>query len=258
MKHFPGIFVLIAMVACASPRQEQPTEARATPKRSFTPNLIKAFEAHGGIDHWDDFQTLTYEKVGEEENEKQIIDLRNRKVRLSTSAYTIGFDGEEVWVTPDSTSFHRNARFYHNLYFYFFALPYLAADPGVNLTDQGQAEIEGVTYDKTLMTFGENVGDSPKDQYVLYFDETGILRLINYSATYFDESRATQYSAILYENWTDVKGMKLPQKLVWYKWKNDTLGEKRGEVEFTNLALSTEAMDESTYAKPEGAYVSPK
>ncbi|MDW3192301.1 MAG: hypothetical protein R8G66_08050 [Cytophagales bacterium] len=260
MKHFPAILVLIAMVACSAPQQDQQADIPPPPPptRSFTATMTKAFEAHGGIDNWDKFQTLTYEKVGEEENEKQVIDLKNRKVRVSTSDFTIGFDGTDVWVTPDSTAFPRNARFYHNLYFYFFALPYLAADPGVNLTDLGQVEIEGVTYDKTLMTFGENVGDSPKDQYVLYFDETGILRLINYSVTYYDESRATQYSAIRYENWTDVNGVQLPQALNWYKWENDTLGEKRGGAEFTNITLSTEAMDESTYAKPEGAYVSPK
>lgn len=259
MKHILGILLLLVMVACSTPKQEPAAEVPpVSPKRSFTPTTTKAFAAHGGIDQWDSFRTLTYEIVGEEENEKQIIDLKNRKVRVSKSDYTIGFDGTDVWLTPDSTAFSRNARFYHNLYFYFFALPYLAADPGVNLEDLGQVEIEGIKYDKTLMTFGENVGDSPKDQYVLYFDETGILRLINYSVTYYDESRATQYSAIKYGNWTDVNGMKLPQELVWYKWENDTLGEKRGGAEFTNLTLSTEAMDESTYAKPEGAYVSPK
>lgn len=258
MKYFLGILMLIAMLACSTSNQNPPAEAPSMPKRSFTPTINKAFAAHGGIDKWDSFQTLTYEKVGEEENEKQIIDLKNRKVNISTSDYTIGFDGEEVWVTPDSTAFPRNARFYHNLYYYFFALPYLAADPGVNLTDLGQVEIEGITYDKSLMTFGDNVGDSPKDQYVLYFDESGILKLINYSVTYYDESRATQYSAIRYENWTNVNGIQLPQELVWYKWENDSLGEKRGGAEFTNLSLSTEAMSESTFAKPEGAYVSPK
>lgn len=258
MKHLPGIFVLILMVACSAPQKDQPTETPTAPRRSFSSILTKAFEVHGGIDNWDKFRTLTFEIVGEEENEKQVIDLRNRKVNVSTSNYTIGFDGTDVWVTPDSTAFSRNARFYHNLYFYFFALPYLAADPGVTATDQGQVEIDGVTYDKILMTFGENVGDSPKDQYVLYFDETGILRLINYSVTYYDESRATQYSAIRYENWTDVNGMKLPRELVWYKWENETLGDKRGGAKFTNITLSTEAMSESTYTKPDGAYVSPK
>lgn len=257
MKQIPVLLALL-VVACSAPSEKPQAEAPAAPKRSFSPTVTKAFNAHGGIDAWDEFQTLTYEKVGEKENEKQVIDLKNRKVNVSTSEYTIGFDGQEVWVMPDSAAFPRNARFYHNLYFYFFALPYLAADPGVFLTDQGKAEVDGTTYDKVLMTFGENVGDSPKDQYVLYFDESGIMRMINYSVTYYDESRATQYSAIRYDDWTSVSGMLLPQKLSWYRWENDSLGEARGGAEFTNITLSREAADESLYRMPEGAYVSPK
>lgn len=257
MKQILGLLA-IAMVACSSPGNEPQGEAPTQPKRVFTPIVTKAFDAHGGIDKWDQFQTLKFDIVRDESSEKQIVDLKSRKVRINTDRYTLGFDGQDVWVTPDSAAFGGNARFYHNLMFYFFALPYLAADPGVNLKDLGKAEVSGKTYDKTLMTFGDDVGDSPKDQYVLYFDSEGILSLINYSVTYWDESRATQYNAIGYEDWTDVNGVLLPQTLVGYRWANDTLGDERYRRKFENFSLSTEAADAAEFAMPEGAYISPK
>ncbi len=256
MKHFFGLLLLI-LVACSAPKQEEQA-AETAPKRTFPPTLNKGFTAHGGIDKWDSFNTLKFDVVRDGGSEKQLVDLKSRKVRITTNDYTLGFDGQDVWVTPDSASFSGNARFYHNLLFYFFALPYLAADPGVTLTDEGKAEINGNSYDKVLMTFGDNVGDSPKDQYVLYFNDAGILKLINYSVTYFDESRATRYNAIGYEDWVDTNGVLLPQTLVGYRWDNDTLGEVRYRRKFENFELSTELADQNLFEMPEGAYISPK
>lgn len=255
MKYFIGLLTLV-VVACSAPTQEQP--AVEVPTRTFPANLKKGFDAHGGIENWDAFRSLKFDVVREEGNEKQLVDLKSRKVRIETPAYTLGFDGDEVWVTPDSAAFSGNARFYHNLLFYFFALPYLAADPGVNLSEAGKATINGITYDKVLMTFGENVGDSPKDQYVLYFDDQGIMRLINYSVTYFDENRATQYNAIGYEDWVNTNGIMLPQTLVGYVWSNDSLGDVRYRRKFENFELSKEAADQALFAMPAGAYISPK
>ena len=77
--------------------------------------IKKVFDAHGGFDRWYSMKSLTYFKGGE----KTVVNLRNRKIRVASDKKTIGFDGENVWVTPDTVEVG-NARFYHNLFFYFY------------------------------------------------------------------------------------------------------------------------------------------
>ena len=47
---------------------------------------------------------------------------------------------------------------------YWLLMPYKLRDPGVNLAYAGSEQIDGKTYDKLHLTFG-NVGLTPKDQY---------------------------------------------------------------------------------------------
>lgn len=47
---------------------------------------------------------------------------------------------------------------------YWLLMPYKLRDPGVNLTSEGTAEIDGKTYDKLHLTFGK-VGLTPGDRY---------------------------------------------------------------------------------------------
>ncbi len=255
--------VLFTIVACATPgdtsQQAQQAPASTETTREFPPTLAKAFEAHGGIDAWDQMQALEYDIVKEEGNEHQLIDLKSRKVLLTTADWTIGFNGEEVWVTPDSAALgRRNARFYHNLVFYFFALPYVAGDPGVNYEDLGPAEVRGQSLDRILLTYNAGVGDAPEDKYILYFDNQGILKLINYSVTYYDASRADRFNAIMFDDWTEVNGLLLPKTHIGYRWEGDSLGAERYVRRFDNLKISPEAPDASLFAMPEGAYISPR
>ena len=177
LAHFLWVLVIIS---CSQPQKEV-KEAQKPEDPSYPAFMSKAFQTHN-IEAWNKARTLKYELPKDEGSEKHTIDLKSRKVLLTSDEWTIGFDGSDVWLTPDSTA-HNNPRFYHNLYYYFFGLPYLANDPGVNLSNQGKAVVNGKEYSKVLMTFGENVGDAPDDQYILYFDDQGILRLINYSGT---------------------------------------------------------------------------
>ncbi|MEM9325754.1 MAG: hypothetical protein AAGA85_08865 [Bacteroidota bacterium] len=260
-KPYAFLGLIILSVACSTPQpaEQSSDNSQAAPQPRVYPEVLaKAFEVHGGIDNWSQMQTLAYDIVKESGNERQLIDLPNRKVHLSTDNWTVGFDGQDVWVMPDSAAVGRmNARFYHNLVFYFFALPYLAADPGVNYEDLGKATVNGTDYDRILMTFDGGVGDAPDDKYILYFDGEGVLGLINYSVTYFDTSRADQFNAIAYQDWTSFNGVLLPKTMVGYRWQGDSLGEERYTRRFDNIELSAEPTDPALFTKPDGAYVSP-
>lgn len=50
---------------------------------------------------------------------------------------------------------------------YWFLMPFKWNDPGVNLSYDGEEEIDGVLYDKVHLTF-DNVGLSPGDEYWAY------------------------------------------------------------------------------------------
>lgn len=50
---------------------------------------------------------------------------------------------------------------------YWFLMPFKWKDPGVNLSYDGEEEIDGVIYDKVHLTF-DNVGRSPGDEYWAY------------------------------------------------------------------------------------------
>lgn len=259
MKKIIYLLLLITLFSCSEMNSNSEEKQNAPKEQRLFPAALKAgFNAHGTIELWDKFNSLTFEFVKGEVIEKQQVDLKSRKVRITSPNYTIGFDGTDVWVMPDSASFDSNARFYHNLIFYFFGLPYLAADPGINYKDLGMVVVNGEEYKKVLFTFEENIGDSPEDQYVLYFNNENRLELINYSVTYFDNSRATKYNAIKYEDWESFDGILLPKTFIGYKWENDSLGDERYRRKFQNIQLSQDRFDDELFKKPSGAYVSPK
>lgn len=58
---------------------------------------------------------------------------------------------------------------------YWLLMPYKLLDPGVHLTYDGEETVDGVVYDKLLLTF-EEVGLTPGDRYWAYLNrETGLM-----------------------------------------------------------------------------------
>jgi hypothetical protein len=55
---------------------------------------------------------------------------------------------------------------------YWLLMPYKMMDPGVVLTYDGEAKEGEATYDKVRLTFGENIGLTPRDKYWAYVNRT--------------------------------------------------------------------------------------
>ena len=255
---------LVIAIAGCNP-QNQKSETNATENvvdiyENVIPELKACLEAHGGLAAWRDFGGLEYNRLSSSgAGDYSIIDLFSRKdlVRNDT-AYTVGFDGENVWVTPDKESM-KNPRFFHNLYFYFFAFPFVMADPGTNQEYLGEFSFNGNNYKKIKITYGQNVGDSPEDQYILWINaDNNLLEFINYSVTYFDASRAENYNALVYSEWNEIQGIKVPTLLSSYRWTDDSLGDARGSNRFSNIKFSTGQPDQSIFEVPEGAIIDEK
>lgn len=213
--------------------------------------MTQVFEAHGGYSRWEGMSALSFEMDGE----RHLIDLTNRKIRIIGESRTIGYDGEVVWVSPD-TAQTDGARFYHNLYFYFFAMPFVLGDPGIRYSPEGTRELLGKQYRGVKVAFDQGIGDSPDDNYILWVDpETNKMEWLMYTVTYGDDEPNTDYNLIRYASWETVVGLHLPTVLQWYEYANDSIGGVRGEALFSNIKIAADAPDPGLFAMPEGAQV---
>lgn len=252
------IVLMTAFAGCGPQPQEavQTVTEEIDYYENIIPELKACIMAHGGLDKWRSYGTLEYDRRPTNGGDHQLIDLYSRKVLLKNdTAYTIGYDGKEVWITPDMETM-KNPRFFHNLYFYFFSFPFVVADPGSIQEYLGETTFNGKNYKKIKITYGDGVGDAPEDQYILWIDaETNLLDFINYSVTYFDASRAERYNALDYSGWEQVNGMTVPNEFTSYRWENDSLGEKRGVTKFENITFTKEQPEGAIFEMPEGAMI---
>lgn len=219
--------------------------------------MKKGLEAHGGLDAWSKMKTMEFSFPKGEAKELHQVDLPTRKVRISHPDYTIGFDGSEAWVTPSKEAFGTmSPRFYHNLIFYFYAIPHVLSDPGINYEVLPDRVVNGKTLDAIKISFNDGVGDAPDDYYIAHFDkETHEFYFLLYTVTYFSGEANENFGAIVYDNWKEVNGLKVPQSMKGYKFAADTLGEQRYERVFDDIKLSADALDPSLFEIPEGGVI---
>ncbi|WP_420572565.1 DUF6503 family protein [Kordia sp.] len=257
---------LLFIVACNNTEKKAETpenkkeESKVVTKK-YPKNLQKVFDAHGGIDTWNKAQTLVYEMVKPDNTEKHITDLHSRKTRLEGKGFTIGYDGKDVWLAQkDSTAFRSNARFYHNLYFYFYAMPFVLGDDGITYEEEKSLSYDGVLYPGYKISYGENVGDSPEDNYFIYYNpETYKMEWLAYTVTYFNGKPSTKRGYIRYGDWQKINGVVLPKVLTWFTTDEEgNVKEPRNSVEFSNVSLTEKTMEASTYARPTDGVIVPK
>ncbi|MEQ9402086.1 MAG: DUF6503 family protein [Cyclobacteriaceae bacterium] len=257
MKYLITSIIIISLATGCQPNQPAENagaeEVTPAPTEHHSENLAKIFEAHGGFQKWASMKQLSYTKGGE----STITNLSNRKIRLVSEKQTIGFDGENVWITPDSVDAGR-ARFYHNLYFYFYAMPFVVGDPGAFYKDVDPRKIKGEPLNGIKVSYGESVGDSPEDFYIIWYDpETYKMKWLMYTVTFRSGEANENYRLIKYDQWAEFEGLLLPTTIQWHEYKDGIEGEMSNEVVFENIALSTEAPSEDLFEMPEGAQIAP-
>ncbi|MGC6431457.1 MAG: DUF6503 family protein [Jejuia sp.] len=258
MKHF----VLLLVVICAACKNNKTTsepysEENLDITTSIYPdNISNVFKAHGGIDNWNTFKGLTFEMELPEGKEVTTTDLKSRKSLIETDKFKIGYDGEKVWIKQDSTVYKGNPKFYYNLMFYFYAMPFVLGDNGINYEDVAPLEFEGKIYPGIKVSYESGVGESPDDEYVLYYNnETYQMEWLGYTVTYFTKEKSKEFHFIKYSEWQTVNGFVLPETLTWYKTENNKPTEKRNDLKFTNILLSKEKPNPSIFEIPEDATI---
>lgn len=127
--------VLLFSVSC----KEKPAETIDYSKENlevttsiYPEDITKVFEAHGGLDTWNTMQSLEFSMPTDDGLEITTTDLKDRYALIEMPKHTIGYDGNSVWMTNnDTTSYKGNPKFYYNLMFYFYAMPFILADDGI-------------------------------------------------------------------------------------------------------------------------------
>jgi hypothetical protein len=256
--------ILLALTATSCKQKEtQKSEApiaviENAPERIYPKDITAVFDAHGGINTWNNMRNLCFTLEKEQGNETHTTDLKSRKSRIETDKFTLGFDGEKVWLAQDSTYYQPSrARFYHNLMFYFYAMPFVLGDDGITYTKEKPLVFNGTSYPGTRISFGAGVGDAPDDEYILYRDaDTNQMAWLAYTVTYGKNEKSDRFSFIKYDQWEDVNGVLLPKTLQWYKVVDGIPTEMRNEMTFTKPTATETQLDEMLFSKPEnGTFV---
>ena len=134
---------------------------------SYVQNVL---DAHGGLSLWQSMGAIKYEIEKEGGNEKQFINLSDRREKIIASDFTMGYDGTNYWMEAD-TSVKTDPIFYKNLMFYFYAMPFVLADEGIIYEEVDPLNFEGETYLGFKVSYKADVGASPEDEYFLYYDQ---------------------------------------------------------------------------------------
>lgn len=232
----------IAFISCNTEPKKSIEEVK------FPSELAKVFEKHGGLTKWKSTRTLSFNK-GEESH---TTDLWSRKAVVQSPKFSLGFDGENVWVS-DTTAYKGNPTFYYNLYFYFYAMPFVLADDGIVYEKIDDLVFEGKKYPGYKISYKANIGSSPDDNYFIYYNpETYQMEWLGYTVTYFSKKPTNKANIIKYHDWNSVNGLVLPKSISWYKKDENGLPtEPRGKpVEFTLPLATAQGMKDSFYQKP--------
>ncbi len=254
------IFFLLVSVLCILGCKPNPTEQNSpdpAPVIDYPTAFLQGLDAHGGLDTWKKQGSLQYSFVKNNKKETQTIDLISRQCRIDYPDWNIGFDGQEVWVTPKKEAFGSGSpRFYHNLYFYFFAMPFVLADPGIQYEVLEKDSLNGQLYTPVKIQFDQGVGDAPKDEYIAYFDVNNHrLGALLYTVTYYSGRQGTRFNALIYDNWVEINGLLLPASLKGYTYENEKIGDKRYELQFENITIHPQRPDPALFMRPKGAEV---
>lgn len=256
----PFIFVLPVIILLGTAHGS----TNATPGWKQSEVLSRALKAHGGLERWQSYGTMEYDlrnlMLGPKAplNDQHLVDLKGRYHLIRSERYTLGFDGQEGWITPGIETLELPPRFYAFGNLYLWAQPFVLADEGSVPVDAGQTDFEGKTYNVVHIGYGS--GDTPDDQYVAYFEpDSGRLHLIIFSVTHpavlgDKPIEEAPRKALIFKKYQAVGGLLIPQTVGFHDWKDGRLGQG-SEFEVVNLSFREDRVERARFKRPAGAFI---
>ena len=287
MRILAALLPFLLLIGCTTtpePTPAAPTVALATPSSEAVAVRVSeaqqrlagseagqrvwaAIEAHGGLSRWYANGPLHFRYRYERGPDQSAIDTeqtidtwssRARHVTMPDSSVSFGWTGEEAWMYPAGAELSTNARFWSLTPYYFVAMPFVLADPGVNLALDDSMEAEGRTYETVRVTFDAGTGDAPDDYYVLLLDpETDHVGGVRYVVSYpgfFPDGGTTPERLMLYDGAQTASGITLQEGFRSFAWTGEGPGEPAARGTVSALRFVPDAPD-SLFAMPTGAAV---
>ena len=261
MKNLPLLpLLLLSLTLCTCDRapsdtREMDAPSVTEPAAELPTALHSVLAAHGGLEAWQKQGTLTYDIVNGDKRESQTVDLKDRRELILREGVKIGYDGEKSW-TVSEEPFEGDPVFYRNLMFYFYAMPWVLADPGIRYEDTTPLSHGGRDYPGLKISYDDGIGLSPKDNYFLHWDpNTKRMRWLGYTVTGRSGEVSDKISWIEYPTWTEYSGVALADSLVWYNKENNLPTERRNARVFEKVEVFEEGFPEEFYAAPDSARV---
>ena len=205
---------------------EQPTPHNAITSTA----LDAALKAHGGLTTWQSYSRMDYTTTdfplgaNAPFDFSQTTDLRNRHHFTQGKNFTAGKNQHNAWAFPNNDALGLPPAFFESGNFYFIAMPFVFADPGVITQDLGQTTFQNKTYNLVSVTYPEGLGDTPEDDYILYIDaQTHRLKMIDFIPTSAEVNGDTPIQdlprkALVFDNWKRYDGLLIPTKATFYDW----------------------------------------
>lgn len=255
-----------AMVSCKDKTQETKVENKPYIEEElevttsvYPENITKVFDAHGGLDRWNEMATLEFSVEKPGGYEITTTDLKDRYTLIEMPKHTIGYDGEVLWMKNSGNSeYDGDPRFYYNMMFYFYAMPFVLADDGILYAEADPLIFEGKSYPGIQISYESGVGNSPDDEYILYYDaDTYQMAWLAYVIAHNKDEENQDYNFIKYSNWQEVENLLLPETMLWYTVENNQPKSVKSETTFVSPMLTTVTMDARVYGRPEDAEMIP-
>ena len=256
MKYVFIFFCLLSVCSCENaPEPKKNLTKQSANERSRFPQVLQnVFQAHGGLNKWQQMNGLVFTLNNSKTIETHTVNKNYRKTLIESDVYTIGFDGKNVWLRDDYNNFNGNARFYYNQMFYLFSMPFIVSDPGIFYTERKDTTLEFETYGTLHIGFRRSVGASPQDEYIIYYNKkTMEMAWLGYTVTYFDKKRSTDWHFIKYDGWQEVNGLKIPKTIVKYETVDDKPHKPLNTIEFFDVKISEQPIDQTIFDAIKGS-----
>ncbi|MGJ8731757.1 MAG: DUF6503 family protein [Cellulophaga sp.] len=260
MKYLALMVFSVFFISCKQEKKETTKEEVKNEEKvavvtsNYPEELQEVFKAHGGLDTWKNMGTLTFDIPKPDAKETHTVNLKTREDKIETATYTIGHNGAKTWLLDTDGTYKGDAVFYHNLMFYFYAMPFVLADDGIVYEETEPVVFEGKGYPGIKISYNPGVGASYKDLYFIHFDpKTKKMAWLGYSVSYRSGEVSNKYSWIHYNDWQTVNGLVLPKSITWHNVEEGLIKDARNTVTFENVTVTKEAKSASFFAKPEAA-----
>lgn len=239
--------------------------------------VLRTIEAHGGLDAWFNAPTSSY--TWEYSNVGSNIRFKSRLVADNTTRQVyhdlielgtpdnpqpiqawFAWDGKEAWISPDTLE-QPNPRFWATTGYYFESIPFILSDPGLRYERLPDAELDGTLYDMVRVSYGDAVGDSPDDTYVLYVNkETSLVDAIRYTVTYGRGGQPAgeplRETLFYYEEYVTVDGLTVATRFRGFNVLDGVVKDFKNEAWADEISF-TKPFDASRLIMPEDGRVHP-